>query len=96
MAQDDHYRAVRNLIRTVAAKQNVMVVRRPEAMRLLTNAAGSGGGLFPEEFAQTEAGYSCLAEYVSRAIALSAFGRGLKERPPRSDAPPEPPKPTPQ
>jgi lysophospholipase L1-like esterase len=96
MAQDDHYRAVRNLIRTVAAKENVMVVRRPEAMRLLTNAAGSGGGLFPEEFAQTETGYSCLAEYVARAITLSAFGKGLKEQPPRPDAPPNPPTPAPR
>jgi lysophospholipase L1-like esterase len=87
MTQDEHYREVRNLIRSVAAKENVMVVRRPEAMKLLSNAASSGGGLFPEEFAQTEAGYSCLAEYVSRAITLGAFGKGLKDQPPRPPAP---------
>jgi acyl-CoA thioesterase I len=82
-AQDDNYRTVRELIRSIAAEENVVVVRRGEAMRLITQAAGSGGGLFPEEFAKTEAGYACLAEYVARAITLGAFGRGLRPLPPR-------------
>lgn len=81
-AQDDNYRTVRELIRSIAEQEKVVVVRRSEAMRLLTQAADSGGGLFPEEFAKTEAGYACLAEYVSRAIALGAFGRGLRDQPP--------------
>lgn len=98
--RDAHYEAVRNLIRAIGAEEKVLVVRRSEAMRLLSNAASSGGGLYPEEFAQTEAGYACLAEYVSQAIALGAFGRGLKDRPPRlspraSEAPP-PSQPAPQ
>ena len=77
LEQDDHYRAVRELIREVGTDEHVMVVRRVEAMRLLTNSELGGGGLFPEEFAQTETGYACLAEYVARAITLGAFGRGL-------------------
>lgn len=83
MEQDEQYKAVRELVRSVAAKEKVLVVRRSEAIRLLNNAAISGGGLFPEEFAQTEAGYACLAEYVSRAITVGAFGKGLRERPPQ-------------
>jgi lysophospholipase L1-like esterase len=82
-AQDDNYRTVRELIRSIAAQENVVVVRRGEAMRLLSQAEGSGGGLFPEEFAKTEEGYACLAEYVARAITLGAFGRGLRPLPPR-------------
>lgn len=81
LEQDDHYRAVRELIRKVGADENVVVVRRSEAMRLLTNSELGGGGLFPEEFAQTETGYACLAEYVSRAITLGAFGRALHSLP---------------
>jgi hypothetical protein len=95
MEQDDHYRAVRELIRKVAADENVVVVRRGEAMRLLARAELGGGGLFPEEFAQTETGYACLAEYVARAITLGIFGRGLRPlpgqpqtpQPPRNEAP---------
>jgi hypothetical protein len=89
-AQDDNYRTVRELIRSIGQQENVVVVRRSEAMRLITQAAGSGGGLFPEEFARTEAGYACLAEYVARAIALGAFGRGLRDQPGPSRVPGQP------
>lgn len=81
MEQDEEYRAVRELIRSIAAQENVVVVRRREAVRLLGHAAESGGGLFPEEFAQTEIGYACLAEYVARAITVGAFARGRVVRP---------------
>ena len=92
LEQDDHYRAVRDLIRKVAADENVVIVRRTEAMRLLANVERGGGGLFPEEFAQTEAGYACLAEYVARAITLGAFGKGLRPLPePAQAAPPQAP-----
>jgi lysophospholipase L1-like esterase len=94
MEQDDHYRAVRELIRKVGADENVVVVRRSEAMRLLAHSEQGGGGLFPEEFAQTEAGYACLAEYFARAITLGAFGRGLRPQPgqPQTSQPPQPPR----
>ena len=51
-------------------------------VRLIEQAEQSGGGLFPEEFAQTELGYACLAEYVARAIVLGTFGRSLRQPPP--------------
>jgi hypothetical protein len=84
MEQDEHYRAVRELIRRVGVEENVVVVRRSEAMRLIKSTEVGGGGLFPEEFARTEIGYACLAEYVARAITLGAFGAGLR---PQSGAP---------
>jgi lysophospholipase L1-like esterase len=81
MAQDDHYKAVRELLRKIAAKNNVMIVRRYEAQRLLSQAEGSGGGLVPDEFQRTEAGYTCLSQYMARAIALGIFGQRLKIQP---------------
>jgi acyl-CoA thioesterase I len=74
MEQDENYRKVRELLRRVAAKENVMIVRRYEAQRLLAQAQGSGGGLFPDEFERTEAGYTCLAQYMARAITVGIFG----------------------
>ena len=76
MEQDEHYRKVRDMLRDVAAKENVLIVRRYEAQRLLSQAAVSGGGLFPDEFQRTEAGYTCLAQYMARAITLGIFGPG--------------------
>ena len=85
MEQDEHYGKVREMLRTVATKQNVLIVRRYEAQRLLSQAQASGGGLFPDEFQRTETGYTCLAQYMARAITLGIFGpAGLGPR----DAPP--------
>ena len=78
MSQDDHYKAVRDMLRDVAAKENVMIVRRYEAQRLLSQAEGSGGGLVPDEFARNEAGYACMSQYMARAITLGIFGQALR------------------
>jgi len=80
MEQDTNYKAVRELLRTIATRENVMIVRRYEAQRLLNQAKGSGGGLIPDEFQQSEAGYICLAQYLARAITLGVFGDAMKLR----------------
>jgi acyl-CoA thioesterase I len=87
--QDDNYKAVRELLRKIAAKENVAIVRRYEAQRLLSQAEGSGGGLAPDEFQRNEAGYACLSQYMARAITLGIFGQTLRVRP--INAPPQPP-----
>jgi lysophospholipase L1-like esterase len=79
--QDEHYAKVRDLLRKIAAKENVMIVRRYEAQRLLTQAEGSGGGLIPDEFQRSEAGYACLSQYMARAITLGIFGQRLRINP---------------
>jgi lysophospholipase L1-like esterase len=85
MARDDHYRAVQNRLREVAAKNHVIIIRYGEAMRMVMDAANAG--FTPDEFDQTEAGYTCLAQYVARAITLGLYGHGLRR--PQSDANPK-------
>jgi acyl-CoA thioesterase I len=80
MEQDANYRAVRQLLRSIADRENVMIVRRYEAQRLLNQAKASGGGLLPDEFQQSEEGYICLAQYLARAITLGVFGDAMKLR----------------
>ena len=60
------------------ARENVIIVRRDEAMRLIKEAKREGGLPLPDEFEETETGYTCLAQYVARAIALGAFGKSLR------------------
>jgi lysophospholipase L1-like esterase len=94
MEQDQNYGAVRELLRKVAAEEKVMIVRRYEAQRLLQQAEKSGGGLVPDEFERSEAGYVCLAQYMARAITLGIFGQSLRVRPftpPPSQTPGPPP-----
>ena len=91
MALDDHYKAVRDLLRKLAAKENVMIVRRYEAQQFLARAESAGGGLVPDEFQRTEAGYVCLSQYMARAITLGIFGHKLKAMMPApSTAAPQP------
>jgi lysophospholipase L1-like esterase len=81
MAQDDHYRAVRDLLRGIAKEVNVMIVRRYEAQKLLAEAESRGGGLAPDEFQRNEAGYVCLSQYMARAITLGIFGQTFRVHP---------------
>jgi acyl-CoA thioesterase-1 len=77
MKVDDNYRAVRDALRKIAAKENVMIVRRYEAQQFLARAESGGGGLVPDEFQRNEAGYVCLSQYLARAITLGIFGKKL-------------------
>jgi acyl-CoA thioesterase I len=81
VAQDEHYYAVREMLREVAAKENVMIIRRYEAMQFIDAAQQAGGGLGPDEFERTETGYNCLAQYLASAITIGAFGKGMSMRP---------------
>lgn len=89
VAQDDHYYRVRELLREIATKEHVMIIRRYEAMQFIAATQQAGGGFGPDEFERTEAGYNCLAQYLASAITLGAFGKGMSGRPLRSAPPPQ-------
>jgi len=65
----------------LAIAEGEAVVRRYEAQRLIAQAEGSGGGLMPDEFQRSEAGYACLSQYIARAITLGVFGQRLRIMP---------------
>jgi acyl-CoA thioesterase-1 len=84
VAQDDNYYRLRELLREIAAKEHVMIIRRYEAMQFIAAAQTAGGGFGQDEFERTEAGYNCLAQYLASAITLGAFGKGMSGRPLRT------------
>jgi lysophospholipase L1-like esterase len=84
VAQDEHYYRVRELLREIATKENVMIIRRYEAMQFIAATRAAGGAYGLDEFERTEAGYHCLAQYLASAITLGAFGKGMSKRPLRS------------
>ncbi len=90
MARNPNYIAVRDALRKIAAKENVLIVRRGDAMQFIRKAASGEGAFRPDEFERTEAGYNCLAEYVARAIAVGAFGKLLRPATPPAPAKTEP------
>jgi acyl-CoA thioesterase-1 len=96
VAQDDNYYRMREMLRDIAAKEHVMIIRRYEAMQFIAAAQSAGGAFGPDEFERTEAGYNCLAQYLASAITVGAFGKGMSGRPLRGQGPPGSPQPQPQ
>jgi lysophospholipase L1-like esterase len=80
--QDEHYVAIRETLRKIAAAENVPVVRFYEAMQIV-NGAQEGQLPAAEEFERNEEGYNCLAQYVARAITLGVFAKNMPARTPR-------------
>jgi lysophospholipase L1-like esterase len=72
MAQDAHYRAVRELMRRIADQENVIIVRRYEPMPPISGVPGRAGG---SEEPESSVGYRCLAQYFARAITIGIFGK---------------------
>ena len=81
MLRDAHYVEIRETLRKLAAQENVIVIRFFEAMQIINQAQQSGPEPVAEEFARDEAGYNCLAQYVTRAITLGVFAKNMPKRP---------------
>jgi lysophospholipase L1-like esterase len=86
MLRDAHYVEIRETLRKLAAKENVIVIRFYEAMQIITQAQGAAPAPVTEEFERNEAGYNCLAQYVARAITLGVFAKNM----PKAANPPAP------
>jgi lysophospholipase L1-like esterase len=89
MVRDEHYVAIRDTLRKIAAQENVPVVRFYEAMQIIDGAAENSPPA-AEDFEHNEEAYNCLAQYVARAITLGVFGKNIPrpKQPPAAPAPP--------
>jgi acyl-CoA thioesterase I len=80
LAKDPHYQAIRRALSEITAAKHVMRIGRYEAMRVIERAKQTGDG-GTDEFVLTEEGYSCLAEYVARALTSGLFARTKRRLP---------------
>lgn len=78
LVRDEHYQAIRRALRTTAERKRVLWIGRYEAMQVIEQARATAGGPSPNEFAMTDEGYTCLSEYVARALTSGAFARPVK------------------
>lgn len=91
MARDAHYQAIRVALRRIAQRENVIIVRRYEAMEMLRRMQSAEPGSAFDEFAYNEAALNCMAQYVARAISVALFGRNLRPQSPPQRQSPSPP-----
>ena len=81
LATDPHYQAIRVALNRIAEDQKVLRIGRYEAMQVIEQARAADSKSLPNEFSMTEAGYSCLAEYVVRAVTSGVFARNVVVKP---------------
>lgn len=81
LVNDPHYQAIRAELSRIAEEQKVLRIGRYEAMQVIEQARSFSQSTQPNEFALTEAGYGCLAEYVVRAVTSGVFVRDRASAP---------------
>lgn len=74
VAKDEHYAAIRAALRDLAAAENVLLVRRFEAMQFIERAK-EGDLLSADNLHLNDLGYRCMAEHIARAVVVSTFLR---------------------
>ena len=75
VSKDPAYLAIRTALREIAAAENILLVRRYEAMEFIEKAK-AGQLVSGDELHLNDLGYRCMAEHIARAVVVSAFVRG--------------------
>ncbi len=83
LRREPHYQAIRKTLNEIAAAKRIMRIGRYEAMQVIEQAKRAQSGPAPDEFALTEDAYSCLSEYIARAVTSGVFARARPHPGPR-------------
>jgi acyl-CoA thioesterase-1 len=73
LARDPSYVAIRASLLRIATEENVLYVRRYDAMRFITEAHANLQLLARDNFHLNDLGYRCMAEHVAHALIASLF-----------------------
>ena len=77
-ARDDHYFAIRDALKRVATEQNVLYVRRYQAMEYITKTKANLQMMADDDFHLNDLGYQCMAEHIAQAMTANLFVRRRK------------------
>jgi acyl-CoA thioesterase I len=79
LKSDPHYQTIRLALKGIADERKVLHIGRYEATQFIELAQAAATASPPNEFALTESGYGCLAEYVVRAVTSSVYAKRSKK-----------------
>jgi lysophospholipase L1-like esterase len=82
LARDEQYGEIRLAIQRVAASENVLLVRRFDAMQFIARTKINLDMLSGDQFHLNDLGYHCMAEHVAQAIVTTLFLRRGPPPPP--------------
>jgi lysophospholipase L1-like esterase len=73
LVRDENYAAIRDALRVIAAKENVLYVSRYDAMRFIAQTRANLQLMSRDNFHLNDLGYQCMAEHVAHAVIVSLF-----------------------
>ncbi len=85
LARDDNYKAVRDALLKIASEENILYIRRYEAMQFISRARATPTMMSADDFHLNDLGYRCMAEHIAQAVIANLFVRRF--RPPTSYTP---------
>ncbi|MBM3608418.1 MAG: SGNH/GDSL hydrolase family protein [Alphaproteobacteria bacterium] len=74
-ARDEHYKAVRMKLQSIAAEENLLYVRRFQAMEFIARTQSNQQMMAEDNFHLNDLGYQCMAEHIAQAVIGSLFVR---------------------
>ena len=72
-ARDENYFAIRDALQRVSVSENVLYVRRYDAMAFIAKHQGDVGRPSQDGFHLDDLGYYCMAEHVAHAVIVNLF-----------------------
>jgi hypothetical protein len=81
MRNDPHYQAIRAALTKIIDGEKILRIGRYEAMEVIERMKQASSAGRASAFSLTEEGYSCMAEYVVRAITSAIFLKRADRQP---------------
>ncbi len=78
LSRDPNYAAIREALRAIAARENILYVTRYEAMRFIVQTRANLQLMAQDNFHLNDLGYQCMAEHVAHAVIVSLFVKRVR------------------
>lgn len=76
-SRDDNYKDIRDVLLRIASSNNVLYIRRYEAMQFIARARATPM-MSADEFHLNDLGYRCMAEHIAQAVIANLFVRRFR------------------
>jgi lysophospholipase L1-like esterase len=73
LAKDSSYFAIREVLQKIATEENILYVRRYDAMQFIARTRANLQLMSSDNFHLNDLGYQCMAEHVAHAVIASLF-----------------------
>jgi len=72
-AKDQNYSAINEVLQKIAAEENILYVRRYDAMQFIAKTRSNLQLMAGDNFHLNELGYHCMAEHIARAVIVNLY-----------------------